>query len=148
MTAAGTVVYTETFNEPQVNTVTTILTHPDNVEHVMTCLREIGKLRNEPDPMRSLAGEPIRIQTSKFMEREKRTWVPPADDRFVTYEQKDHPWLQRLGFGHWAVSYPAYWIADTSPLIGLGSRLNFYPQANWERSPAYVIPPVCPGIRT
>jgi hypothetical protein len=37
-----------------------------------------------------------------------RRWVPPPNDRFVTYEPKDYGWLEALGYGHYEYTKPTY----------------------------------------
>lgn len=74
-----------------------VYTHPANVALLRDAL-SIHRNDGPPIPMVGVAIHESRLLPERSI---KRRWFPPANDRFVTYEEKDHCWLRALGFGAW-----------------------------------------------
>lgn len=82
--------------------MTTIYTHPDNLELLRREMQKSLPKRSSIWDMSMPELYGIKIRTSEVMERRKtrQQWFPPPNDRFVEYEESDHGWLKALGYGH------------------------------------------------
>ena len=78
----------------------TIYAHPQAIE----AIRKITP-GNDLGAFAAAAGVPV--VASPYMEPFR--WEPPANDRFVTYEPRDHGWLRALGFGSME---PVFYVVD------------------------------------
>lgn len=72
-------------------------------------------MRKMPKP---LPPEPNwQIVDSPWVPKTSQVWVPPPNTPFVEYEESDHGWLKKLGFGsyeerevRWAINTNAFRI--------------------------------------
>ncbi len=86
--------------------------HPDNAKLLA---REFGV--SSPSSL-SLVGmfAGINIQTSEFIPKFHRRWVPPKG-RFWECEQSDRDWCEKIGWGHWEdTTDPVFYMIDQKPI--------------------------------
>lgn len=53
--------------------------------------------------------EDWRRVDSPYVPKTSRVWVPPTDP-FIEFEESDHPWLKKLGFGSYEERPVVYFI--------------------------------------
>lgn len=85
-------------------------------------------LRKFPKPTEPLPD--WRVVDSPYMPKESLTWIPPTDP-FVVYDESDHGWLKKLGFGTYEMRPVRYLIN----MREVNRCLSMQPSEPWSSPP-------------